>query len=286
MSDKRISLLDLPLDLVNTSQALDQIHEWMSDRRAKTVVTPYASFWYWAERDPKFKQALQQADLSLPDGIGTIAAVELMRSSLVSVPLIKELQLLTTGLMIGVKILTNTLVVPGKLEVVRGVELSEKLLQHAEQKGLKIFFLGGWKETQVKLQDYLKKAYPHLQYQFSIGAEDVRNPASADQLQLAIQDINQFSPDLLLIAFGPPFQEKWAEKHKEENRAGVIISVGATFDLLSGQLKRAPVLWRRIGLEWCWRLLTQPTRVSRILAAFPYFPLRVAWEKWKHPNLH
>lgn len=285
MHQHSTNLLDIPITLITHAQALDTVEEYMQHRDTKVVVTPYASFWYWANKDPAFKHALQQADLSLPDGIGIIAAIQFLRKKVVSLPVLKELQLLWHGVVIGAQILTGKLIRSGELETVRGVDMVADLLSRANDKGYKIFFLGGWESTQRALESKLSNEYPNLNFAMSTGAEDVRAVGSEKQLQQAIDTINAFDADLVLVAFGPPFQEKWAIDHKHMISTGAIMCVGATFDLLSGELTRAPIAVRRMGLEWAWRLVTQPRRLGRILAAFPYFPLYVAYKKWRYSNI-
>ncbi len=279
------NLLNIPITLITHAQALDTVEDYMQTRDTKVVVTPYASFWYWANKDSSFRHALQQADLSLPDGIGIIAAIKFLRKKVTPLPILKELQLVWHGMVIGIQILTGKIMRFGEMETVRGVDLVSDLLTRANDKGYKIFFLGGWETTQKALEAKLRNDYPDLTFAMSIGAEDVRAAGSGQQLQQAIDQINSFDPNLVLVAFGPPFQEKWAIQHRSHIKTGAIMCVGATFDLLSGQLTRAPLAMRRMGLEWAWRFVTQPHRIKRILSAFPYFPLYVACKKWQQPDM-
>jgi N-acetylglucosaminyldiphosphoundecaprenol N-acetyl-beta-D-mannosaminyltransferase len=83
-----------------------------------------------------------------------------------------------------------------------------------------------------------------------------------------------------LVAFGAPKQEIWlSEKGRKITSLKLGIGVGGTFDFWAGKIKRAPILWRKIGLEWLWRLIQEPQRWRRIFNAIVVFPYRVIQEK-------
>jgi N-acetylglucosaminyldiphosphoundecaprenol N-acetyl-beta-D-mannosaminyltransferase len=93
-----------------------------------------------------------------------------------------------------------------------------------------------------------------------------------------IEEINEKTPDLLLVGIGFPKQEKWIYKHINELNVKVAIGVGGSFDVMSGKVKRAPDIFIKLGLEWFHRLITQPSRFVRMLQ-LPLFMLKVIFSK-------
>jgi N-acetylglucosaminyldiphosphoundecaprenol N-acetyl-beta-D-mannosaminyltransferase len=89
-----------------------------------------------------------------------------------------------------------------------------------------------------------------------------------------IKDINEKEPDILLVCLGAPKQEKWIAKNKDKLKVSLCIAAGGTLDVLSGKVIRAPLFIRRIGLEWLYRALSDPSRIAR-LGAIPGFLFKV-----------
>jgi N-acetylglucosaminyldiphosphoundecaprenol N-acetyl-beta-D-mannosaminyltransferase len=86
-----------------------------------------------------------------------------------------------------------------------------------------------------------------------------------------LADIQEQSPDILLAALGMPYQEKWLHQHRQQLNCGVMIGIGGSFDVIAGQVRRAPNLLRQLRLEWLWRLACQPSRWRRYLAIPPLY---------------
>ena len=145
MEIQRTKILDIPIDITTQNNALDHILQFAQDKRKpKLVVTPYASFWLWAERNSEFKQALLKSDLSLADGIGVLAAAKFSDYQYHPNFFIRGFEILSRGLKIGAAIITRNLEKKGAFERVTGVDLVESLLSKAQESALKIYFLGGW----------------------------------------------------------------------------------------------------------------------------------------------
>ncbi|MFH1710256.1 MAG: polysaccharide pyruvyl transferase CsaB [bacterium] len=92
--------------------------------------------------------------------------------------------------------------------------------------------------------------------------------------QLVIDSIKKAKPDILFVGLGSPKQEKWAAKHLKELGVPLVMCVGGSLDVISGHVKRAPFIMRRIGIEWLWRLITEPKRGRRMLV-IPAFILKI-----------
>ncbi len=145
-----------------------------------------------------------------------------------------------------------------------GADLMVQLCQIAEKKNLAVFLLGGEPGIALKASQKIKQIYPNLKIDYS-----------ADEKK--IPKINQ--PSILFVALGAPKQEKWINANLALiPQARLAMGVGGSFDYLSGQIKRAPKLLRRIGLEWFWRLALEPNRLKRVYQATIKFPWLIAKE--------
>lgn len=109
------------------------------------------------------------------------------------------------------------------------------------------------------------------------GVPNISQATEAEH-QKIIKIINQFQPDILLVAYGPVKQEKWISKYKPQLKTSIIIGVGGTFDELTGRVPHTPVFFQSHGLKWLWRLITQPQRLKRIINAVIAFPWMVHQE--------
>lgn len=149
------------------------------------------------------------------------------------------------------------------LNIIPGRRLFLKLLALARKNNWKVFFLGGKGIKNVF-------AGPVL--------DENGEPKTAKEAKIqkeVIQKINEIKPDLLFVGFGMPKQEKWIYKNVKKLDAKGIMAVGGTFDYVFGKARLPPEWLEKLGLEWLWRLLHEPRRLSRILNAVIIFPLRV-----------
>ena len=276
---KRINNGVFYVDIQTREWYLEKLANATSDRKCELIVTPYASFLYWAERDELFAEALHHAYISIPDSISILASTQLLSKQYSEVFVIRILQVILYGVLLGGKILTGTLEKKGEFERMQGVTFTEEIIKKAAQEGWSIYILGGWEDSLIRFESEIRAKYPRLELtiDYDVSRVDVRTGQGRLVLQNAVERINSISPDVLFVALGPPLQEKWIYEHKYLVSVGVAIGVGATFDILSGKLRRAPEIMIKLGLEWFWRFITQPWRLKRILIAFLYFPLKIAW---------
>ncbi|MDD5589883.1 MAG: WecB/TagA/CpsF family glycosyltransferase [Candidatus Portnoybacteria bacterium] len=152
----------------------------------------------------------------------------------------------------GIGIIFASLLFGKKIKRIHGVDLMAKILAMAENR---IFLLGG-----RSVAEKIAKDYPAV-----IGF--------SEELENATAQINKLQPNILFVALGAPRQENWiAENLAKIPSVRIAMGVGGAFDLLSGKIKRAPKFMRKIGLEWLWRLILEPKRLSRIYRAVIVFP--------------
>jgi N-acetylglucosaminyldiphosphoundecaprenol N-acetyl-beta-D-mannosaminyltransferase len=152
-----------------------------------------------------------------------------------------------------------------------GIDLVKKILKIASDGGLVIFLaankdgLSTWEET----RDAILKIYPNL----------VIDGANLGKNDLAYKLKNN-GYKLLFCNFGAPYQELFINYQKNDT-IRLAVGVGGSFDFLTGKTKRAPILVRKLGLEWSWRFLCQPNRWKRIWSAVIIFPIKIICNKEK-----
>lgn len=155
-----------------------------------------------------------------------------------------------------------------------GVELAENICELAATQKKSVYFLGGF-DVAKKAAAIMQAKYPTL---IVVGAEDGSPTIISENLKKA-------QPDVLLVAFGAPAQELWINKFKSDlPSTKLAVGIGGTFDFWTGKAKRAPQIIRRVGLEWLWRLITQPKRAKRIWRAVVVFSWLIVKEKLSLPR--
>ena len=156
---------------------------------------------------------------------------------------------------IGVMLASKFLGVSLK-EKIAGIDLVESLCGKVAKRPITVGFLGGGPKIADKTAECLKKRFPVLRIGFC-GSE-IRN---FDDLK---------GTDILFVAFGSPKQEFWIANNLKRLPVRVAIGVGGSFDIISGNLPRAPRFMRSFGLEWLFRLIIQPWRIKRQLSLLTF----------------
>lgn len=161
-----------------------------------------------------------------------------------------------------------------KLNIIKGRVLFEDLCRIANQLGWKIFLLGG-PET-VSAAKVLQINFKKLKIEASQGPKlNIKGEPVSEvdvKVELDIVDkINKFAPEILFVGFGAPKQEKWAAKWLPKLKVGGAMTVGGTFDYLTGKMQTPP----KFMPEFLWRLIHEPRRFGRIFNAVVVFPLKV-----------
>jgi N-acetylglucosaminyldiphosphoundecaprenol N-acetyl-beta-D-mannosaminyltransferase len=224
-----VGILGTPVDLLDMDAVLARLEQFIRERRFHQVATANTDFLINALEDPELCYILRNADLIIPDGMPLIWASRLIRAPLP--------------------------------ERVTGADLVPRVAALAAVKGYRIFMLGARPEVARQARARLLADYPGLQI---VGCV---SPPVAPIMDMdhegLLTEIRNARPDVLLVAFGNPKQEKWIHM----NRQGladvpVCIGVGGTFDFVAGNIPRAPRWMQKSGLEWIHRLLQDPQRLS------------------------
>jgi len=239
----RLRILGRPVDALNALEAAEEIlYAW---ERAEFfhVVTANAEMIYRSTKDHDLAKVIEEADLVTADGIGVVLASRLLGQP-----------------------------VP---ERVAGYDLMLAALKMASEGGRRVFFFGARPEVLEGALVATASRFPgveiagHRNGYFSPEAEE----------EIAAE-IASAKPDLLLVALGVPKQELWVSRFRGKLPPCAVIGVGGSFDVLSGKIKRAPTWIQRLGLEWLYRILREPSRWKRALD-LPLFLISVLIEALK-----
>jgi len=156
-------------------------------------------------------------------------------------------------------------------EKIAGIEVLTSLLKECSERNKKVYILGADKDT-------LNEAVKNIAYRFSgINICGYRDGYFKDTDKV-IEEINDCSPDFLVVALGCPKQEKFIYENFDKINFNIAMPVGGSIDILGGKLKRAPKWMIKIGLEWVYRVIKEPFRIKR-LTVIPKFILRGLKEK-------
>lgn len=238
-------ILGLPVDAVDRAQALERCAAFLHTERTHQVITANPEFVVHAWRQPEVRRIALHSALVVADGVGLRWAARTLKTSLP--------------------------------ERIPGVELFLGLCRIAAREGKGVYLLGGRRGVAALSAERLRREIPRL----DIRAFPIDHAAVSPPLRLW-DDLRRLRPALLAVAYGQPQQELWIDEQRARLEAAGVrlaIGVGGTFDLLAGELPRAPRWLRGIGLEWLWRLGLEPRRLPRAFRAVCLFPLLVLRER-------
>jgi N-acetylglucosaminyldiphosphoundecaprenol N-acetyl-beta-D-mannosaminyltransferase len=159
-----------------------------------------------------------------------------------------------------------------RTERVYGPDLMRRLTAVSAKRGYRQFYYGGADGVADKLAEVLAKTHPGLQVVGRICPPF--RALTPEEDAKVIETINAAQPDIVWVGLSTPKQEIWMADHLGKLRAPAMIGVGAAFDFLAGTKPQAPLFMQRNGLEWLFRLASEPTRLWRRYAYIvPYFSI-------------
>lgn len=225
------------VDLTDYRRATDGVLWWAQQCESRYVCVASVNNVMEAYDDLEFRRIMNEADLVTPDGM----------------PLVWGLRAL------GAKGATR----------VYGPDLTPVVLKAAEREGMPVGFYGGSPKTLAGLVGVVRNRFPKLEVAFAYSPPF--RPLTAGEDEEVTRNINESGVRILFIGLNTPKQERWMADHK--GRVGaVMLGVGAAFDFLAGTKRQAPRWMMRIGLEWLFRLATEPVRLwKRYLRHNPRF---------------
>jgi N-acetylglucosaminyldiphosphoundecaprenol N-acetyl-beta-D-mannosaminyltransferase len=239
-----VSVLGVRVSDINKDGLISRVQAWADQTRLRTVVYVNAYCINTAYIDPRYRNILNHADLTFPDGIGVVWAGRWLGGS--------------------------------QLEKLNGRVWFPEICKIAVKRKWSIYILAGKRGVAACAKNILQNRYPGLQI---VGAADGFFEERSDTEVL--QEITELRPNILFVGMGAPLQEKWIATHRDAIPVPVVWAVGALFDTVVGIEKLAPDWLNALALEWFWRLLMDPRKKwRRYLIGNPLFIFRVFRQKY------
>ena len=222
----RTDVLGIGFDSVTMEEAISMAYESFISKETHYAVTPNPEMVWESRKNQEFKDAINNADFVIPDGIGIIY---------------------------GAKILKRPL--KGR---VPGIDFAERIIEKMSHEQKSLFILGAKPGIADIAAENLKKKYPGLRI---AGTE---NGYFKDDAPV-IDKINETAPDFLLVCLGFPKQELWMAANKDRLNVKLMAGLGGAADVFAGVVDSAPEKWQKLNLEWLYRLLKEPSRIKRMM---------------------
>ncbi len=258
---QKLDVAGLRIDGLTKNELIDELKKRILSGQQTWVTTVYSEFLYAALKDPKVMAMLNKADIALPDGIGIFWAYKFLNLPLTAKSYFGKI----IQSFWQVKLTLFKLLFTKKdFQTIPGSKIIWDIAKMAAENNLSLYLLGGYGNTPElvakKLASY-KNDGRHLNKSLEITGYSSKNPSDPT----IIEDINKSGADILFVAFGPIKQEQWILKNRNQlQTVKLFIGLGGTFDYISGKRISPPSVIRKIGLEWLFRLITQPHRIKRI----------------------
>jgi polysaccharide pyruvyl transferase CsaB len=240
-------VMSVPISQLSFERTMNYIFHTVERGGRLHVVTVNPEMLMLAMRNAEFKRILRQSALNTVDGVGVRLAFKMKYGK--------------------------------RIETVPGVEMMEQMLRVSAERGLRIFLLGARPEI---IGEAVKRAAAMNPAPIIAGSHH-GYLKDIDPKEL-VEKINKAAPNIVLVGMGTPAQELWISRNMDHVHANVFIGVGGSLDVLAGASRRAPRAWRKLGLEWLYRTVTQPSRLGRV-ASLPLFLLLIILEAFVY-RLH
>lgn len=246
MQIERCHVLGTPVDCVDMAQAREFVKNSVKSRTSPgfiLAVNPEKVF--VLRQDAFLKDFFERAALLIPDGIGMVKALKILYGKRVS--------------------------------RCPGADLMQNICGDAPANGYRIFIYGSGEDVNRRACEILQERHPGIRI---VGRAN--GFVKAEEMEQLVETINRSQADILFIAMGSPRQEKWMSEYASRlTTVKICQGIGGTLDTIAGTVKRAPLFWQKMGLEWFYRLLCQPSRFARQVRCFK-FAAEVYRQKYFH----
>lgn len=255
LGQKYAKILKIGLHITHLERVTKFVAERLEDKEKFYIVTPNPEIVLKAHKSSFLARIITDSDISVPDGI---------------------------GLKFAAKFIDGT-----DLNIIPGRKLFWDILKIANTKSSRITLYGGWEGDTQKTKEEIEKTFKNLKIQaitppvYDENCTPV-NPEERKKHKSCMGKVKIFQPDLIFVGLTTPKQEKWIRKNFFNLQATGAMTVGGTFSYIAGSSKKPPAWMEKLGLEWLWRVLTNPKRIKRILNAVIVFPWKVfLWKYFK-----
>lgn len=240
LNDKEL-ILGIGVTLLSLGDVVGKVCQIIEgEEKQKVIVTANPHSIILSRRDKEFSQALNRADICLPDGAGVVMASKLLGGSI--------------------------------RERIAGPDLFTVFCEfaHRNSRHLRYFFIGSSDETLRKISEKMAIDYPNIRLTGLYSPPFGEWTEGEDEK--IIDMVNDSGADILWVGLGAPKQEKWIYQNRDRLNVNVIAAIGAAFDFFAGTKRRSPRFFRNIGLEWLPRFFLEPRRLwRRNLVSMPRF---------------
>lgn len=219
-----IKMFGINIHPVVMSQALDVVNECIISKQSLHVGMLNAAKVVNMKRNPALGEDVSSSNLILADGSAVVLASKILNKKLP--------------------------------ERVTGIDLMHGILQRGDKLGYRVFCLGASEEISEKIERQINKHYP------GVIIAGRHNGYFTDQQQKQVaENIAASKADVLFVAITSPKKEQFMAKWGSVMRVPVVHGVGGSFDVFAGKVKRAPLSWQKMGMEWLYRVLQEPGRL-------------------------
>ncbi|NMB17959.1 MAG: WecB/TagA/CpsF family glycosyltransferase [Erysipelothrix sp.] len=232
---KHVNIMGIPFINLTKHNLLKRV---LNSKTNKTfIVTANPEIVMYTRTSEQYRSSINKADYIVADGIGIILASKWLKQPLP--------------------------------ERIAGFDLMLSMIEHAENNKKSCYFLGASESVNQKAIKKLKVMFPNLIIAghhhgfFDLNDEKV------------VEIVKSSNADLVFVALGMPKQEQWIAKNIDSFSKGIFMGVGGSFDVVAGEVKRAPDIWIKLNLEWLYRLIKQPFRWKRVVKVFEFMFLIV-----------
>lgn len=246
---EKVSIFGVDIDNLNMDETVSIVEEYLKSDKLNVIFTPNTEIVMAAKEDETIKEMVNSADIVIPDGIGLIYGSKIRKKPL--------------------------------KERVTGFDISIKMLEIANENKYSIYLLGGKDGVARDAGEKIKKDYPDVNvagYHHGFFKGSHRDILDSEEESMIVNEINSLNPDIIFVGLGFPGQEKWIYHNRNRINSKVIIGNGGVMDILAGNAKRAPEIYQKLGLEWLYRLIKEPSRITRQIA-LPKFVISILINK-------
>lgn len=227
-------LFGLNIDTLSFEEAISEAKNLIDGGKVSQVVTINPEMFEYANKDSEFINIIKESEMVIPDGVGVKIALKINGYNVERIP---------------------------------GVDFAKRLLKEAAINNIPVAIVGAKEEI-------ITKAVKKLQNEINgINIVYYHNGYFDNDSEI-YNELNSKSPRLILVAMGSPRQEKFIYNGKRYLKPALMIGIGGSLDVWSGAVKRAPMIFQKLGLEWLYRTVTQPERFKRIFPTLPLFLIK------------
>ena len=247
----KTNILGIKIDKLTGSECIEAINRALREKNSTKIFTPNTSIVLSTLKDKEKARLINSADLLIPDGIGLVQASRILNDPL-----------------------------PQRIT---GIDMGEKILEIANKECLSLFLLGSTKKNVSAAADKIRDKYRNIKI---CGIHHGFFDINSEYNQKLIKAISSKAPDIMFVCMGYPKQELWISQNAHKIPSlRLSIGLGGSFDVWSGKVRRAPVIFRKLNMEWFWRMIIQPQRLKN-LSDIPCFYYCILKQKLNLRQIH